>query len=361
MLTSHQSIVTPFPIDIVYTWVNGTDPNWLELFDLYFPEKKSFPTREFQKRFLDIEELRFSLRSIETYAPWCHQIFIVVHDHQRPLWINQNHPKLNFISHSQIFPSNATLPTFNSNAIELMLHNIPGLSEHFLYFNDDFFLHNPTTYKDFFTDDGKPRILVGSTKWKTIDRAFAYFSRKYLTNKNSGSLFHSLVFNTLKQFQSKFGKVFEYSYSHQPIPLTKSLLHNMTRVFFDGVNLTLSHRYRDITDFSMQSLAIQYGCITNAIVPVTNSGNFSYFAMIYSKSQLSLTYDLIMKSKLVCINVDYPPLRNVIMALFYILLPYPSSFEDHTKPPLISKKDLQFWHRTAHLTKEQIELVHRID
>ena len=41
------------------------------------------------------------------------------------------------------------LPTFNSHAIELNLHRIPGLAPAFLYFNDDFFLGQRAFPDDF--------------------------------------------------------------------------------------------------------------------------------------------------------------------------------------------------------------------
>ena len=47
------------------------------------------------------------------------------------------------------------LPTYNSHTIELNLHRIPGLSENFVYFNDDVFLIRPVTPQHFFKN-GKP-------------------------------------------------------------------------------------------------------------------------------------------------------------------------------------------------------------
>lgn len=55
---------------------------------------------------------------------------------------SQNHPKLNLVTHDQIIEPHC-LPTFNSHAIEINIHKIEGLAEHFVYFNDDTFINSP--------------------------------------------------------------------------------------------------------------------------------------------------------------------------------------------------------------------------
>ena len=55
------------------------------------------------------------------------------------------------------------MPNRNSNAIETTLSEIPGLNEHFIYFNDDFFLTQPAKWTDFFTWGGKPYIPTDTT------------------------------------------------------------------------------------------------------------------------------------------------------------------------------------------------------
>ncbi|XP_059093508.1 N-acetylglucosamine-1-phosphotransferase subunits alpha/beta-like [Tigriopus californicus] len=103
-------------------------------------------------RFADFEQLRYSLRSLEKYAPWVRQVFLVTNG-QIPHWIDMDHPKLTVISHEEIFEDTDILPTFSSPAIEAHLHRIPGLSERFLYMNDDVMLGKEVWPEDFVTDD----------------------------------------------------------------------------------------------------------------------------------------------------------------------------------------------------------------
>lgn len=116
-------------------------------------EEESFS----DKRFLDNEELKYSLRSVEMYAPWIHHIFIVT-DRQRPKWLDTDNEKISIVDHSEIMPKEI-IPCFNSAVIERYIGFIPGLSEHFLYANDDVFIGKPVT-KDFFFFREKPLVRL---------------------------------------------------------------------------------------------------------------------------------------------------------------------------------------------------------
>ena len=110
-------------------------------------------------RFRDNDELRYSLRSLEKYAPWIRKIFIVTNG-QVPRWLNLEHPRVEVISHAMLFKNKSHLPTFSSPAIESHLHEIPGLSERFLYFNDDVFFANNVWPDDFETRSGGQKIFL---------------------------------------------------------------------------------------------------------------------------------------------------------------------------------------------------------
>ena len=91
---------------------------------------------------------KYSLRSVEMYAPWIRKIFIVT-DNQVPKWLDTSNPKIRIVDHKEILPE-VSLPCFNSRLIEHFLYKIPGLSEHFLYANDDMFINRPVTPATFF-------------------------------------------------------------------------------------------------------------------------------------------------------------------------------------------------------------------
>lgn len=135
-----------YPIDFVVTWLDSSDPNWQKDYMHY---KQEGPLGDFSdSRFRDWGLFKFWFRSVETYAPWVNKIFLVTNG-KIPDWINENHPKLVLVKHSDYIPEKF-LPTFNSCTIELHLNKIKGLSEHFVYFNDDCFVNSPVSPEYYF-------------------------------------------------------------------------------------------------------------------------------------------------------------------------------------------------------------------
>ncbi|MDA7777986.1 Stealth CR1 domain-containing protein [Flavobacteriaceae bacterium] len=130
-------------IDLVYLWVDGSDPKWLHK-KQQFIEKKINTTGRFQ----DNGELKYSLRSVEKHLPWIRKIFIVT-DEQTPSFLDATHPKIEIVHHAQIMPKDI-LPTFNTSLMEYFIYRIPDLSEHFLYANDDTFVQADLSPSFFF-------------------------------------------------------------------------------------------------------------------------------------------------------------------------------------------------------------------
>ncbi|MDR1026997.1 MAG: Stealth CR1 domain-containing protein [Rickettsiales bacterium] len=147
-------------IDLVYLWVDGADEKWRAKKDAALRRLgRAVPAHSKAGRlFDDGGELKFSLRSVARFAPWINHIYIIT-DGQRPKWLATN-PRVSVIDHKNIIPKEL-LPTFNSNMIEFFIHKIPGLSEHFLYSNDDMFFGRPATPDMFFDDAGRPIVLMG--------------------------------------------------------------------------------------------------------------------------------------------------------------------------------------------------------
>ncbi|KCV68485.1 hypothetical protein H696_04778 [Fonticula alba] len=150
-------------IDVVYTWVNGSDPahrqSLRETRALLLGATEQEEQKEDGNRFTDHEELRFSLRSIERFAPWVRTVRLVTNG-QVPHWLDTTNPRLRVVTHEEIFRSPEHLPTFSSPAIEANLHRIPGLSEHFLYLNDDVHFGDEVFPDDFLTESRGQRVFL---------------------------------------------------------------------------------------------------------------------------------------------------------------------------------------------------------
>jgi hypothetical protein len=148
-------------IDVVYTWVDGSNPKFQADLDKYraLEVNEEDPFISGKRRFRNSDELRYSLRSLESNAPWVNRIFLVTGG-QVPAWLNLKHPRIRLVNHSDIFPDLSHLPTFNSLSIEMHMHRIRGLSNNFLYFNDDMFLGRPIDRSDFLYNDGVQKVRI---------------------------------------------------------------------------------------------------------------------------------------------------------------------------------------------------------
>lgn len=148
-------------IDFVITWVDGSDLAWQAQKRLYEASDAHYVENSLSTEFLsgdmryrNWDLLRYWFRGIAENAPWVRYIHFVTWGHL-PKWLNVNHPKLRIVEHRDFIPP-VYLPTFNSHAIEFNMHRIPGLSEQFVYFNDDTFLLRRLNENDVF-ENGVPK------------------------------------------------------------------------------------------------------------------------------------------------------------------------------------------------------------
>ncbi|XP_058481469.1 N-acetylglucosamine-1-phosphotransferase subunits alpha/beta [Solea solea] len=110
-------------------------------------------------RFEDNEELRYSMRSVEKHAPWVRHIFIITNG-QIPSWLNLDNPRITVVSHQDIFLNHSHLPTFSSPAIETHIHRIPGLSQKFIYLNDDVMFGKDVWPDDFYSHSKGQKVYL---------------------------------------------------------------------------------------------------------------------------------------------------------------------------------------------------------
>ena len=172
-------------VDIVYTWVDGNDLAWQESHAAFTGIKPVGADVDCKGRYADNDELKFSLRSVEKYAPWIRRVFIIT-DSQVPSWLDTTNPRVRIVDHKEILPPEA-IPCFNAQVIEHYLHNIPGLAEHFIYSNDDMFFNREVRPETFYNSDGLPyvRLLRSPLRSLTIwlkDKLL----KKPLSHYNSG-------------------------------------------------------------------------------------------------------------------------------------------------------------------------------
>ncbi len=224
-------------IDLVYLWVDGSEPNWLKKKNSFLDDnvKKSTVAGRYQNN----NELKYSLRSVSENLPWLRKIFIVT-DNQVPEWLNTNNSKITIVDHSDIMPKEV-LPTFNVGVMEYFIHKIPDLSEHFIYANDDCFV-NANLSPDFFFKDGLPICrLISSRKFITKLRI------KKLLNRYIGT-YHLGILNALNLIKEKYGVYYKLRPHHNIDVYLKSDYEKAAKMFSKQIKGTLLNRFRKNND-----------------------------------------------------------------------------------------------------------------
>ena len=145
------------PIDFVVTWLDSSDPEWQKSLNIYSPDSKGHKE---EARFRSTDFFVYWFRAVEKYASWVHKVYLVTNG-KFPNWINKDCSKLELVKHADFIPKEY-LPTFNCRTIELHLHKIKGLSEHFVYFNDDMLLNAPVK-PDYYFRNGLPCDINNET------------------------------------------------------------------------------------------------------------------------------------------------------------------------------------------------------
>lgn len=228
-------------IDLVYLWVNGSDPVWAEKRDKYIGKPVSGSGTNCAGRYADNDELMYSLRSVARYAPWIHRIFIVT-DHQVPRWLDTGNPKIRIVDHTEIMPAEC-LPCFNSCVIEHHLWNIPGLSEHFLYANDDMFLNRPVQPETFFAKDGLPIVRFN---WRPFRKLTLMLELKVLKKKRSN--YREVIHRTAMLVKSRYGTYYGSKTHHNIDSYLKSDYRHTRETFREAIDTTITNRVRSQND-----------------------------------------------------------------------------------------------------------------
>lgn len=248
-------------IDFVITWVDGNDPKWLA-------EKRRYEGKEemgggdanAECRYrADDDLLKYWFRSVEKYAPWVNKIYFVTCG-QKPEWLAESHARIVLVNHTDYIPEKY-LPTFNANTIEINVHRIEGLSEHFVFFNDDTYLLQPVG-KEFFFRNGNPVIATDLRYTPTV--TYSNWSRfvfnDYCLVKNSFDTRRSIWENRNKWFSvSKLGlkrvrqnflcylankTIPVGTYGHVAFPYLKSTVEEVWTRWPDVMETTSMHKFR---------------------------------------------------------------------------------------------------------------------
>ena len=327
-------------IDFVVLWVDGSDEEWLKEKQKYDPS--IVDASSCASRYRDWDNLQYWFRGVEKFAPWVNNIYFVTWGHT-PSWLNLNHVKLRIVKHTDFIPSEY-LPTYNSNAIELNLHRIPELSEHFVLFNDDMFLIDDVKEENFFVDD-KPcdefvmnaivphptMPIIGHTSVNNVGVINKYFNKRLAVRKMYRKIYNfkygkGLIRNLLLSSWADYTGFFN---THIPLAHLKSTFDLLWEKEGDLLHNTCLNRFRKYTDLSHWLMRYWNLCSGN-FVP-RKSGFGKLFTAGDDNSQI-IDYIKKQKGKTICINdpsveFDFYKAAAEVKQAFESILPNKSSYE----------------------------------
>ena len=328
-------------IDFVVTYLDSTDKKWQEERAKYSGEK--LDSRNSEARYRNMDNFQHWFRSVERYAPWVHKIHIVTWGHV-PEWLDTTNPKINIVKHDEYIPEKY-LPTFNSNVLDLNLDRIEGLSEKFVYFNDDMFVTNYVKPAEFFKN-GIPRDVfalnciyfgkksAGFFNGNDVELINIHFDKKECMRKNFCKWFSpvngwkSIVRTTALAFIWKWFPGFYYN--HLPSNFLKSTFEEVWGLEEETLRATCMDKFRTKSNCNQWLMKFWQLASGNFIPRSMKIGKCFHIKDRTFPSALEAIRTG--KYKLICLNdtiytSDFEKQKAQAIEAFEQLLPEKSSFE----------------------------------
>lgn len=329
-------------IDFVLIWVDDKDPKWIAKKNKYKSTNdiQINVQSDSEVRYRDWDNLKYWFRAVEKYAPWVRKVHFVTCG-QKPTWLNENNPKLRLVNHSD-YIDEKYLPTFSSHVIELNLHKIPGLSERFVYFNEDTFINNYVSEDDFFKGNlprdsailntvkmdrrGITHIIVNNlcviSEHFIFKKQFRENWRKWISIKYGKEIFRTLCLLPWNRYSGFYELHIPYSYS-------KKTFCDVWNCESEYLSQVCEHKFRD--DKDVNQWLMRYWQIASGYFE-PRSPNFGKMYDV-GENMGSIINDINKGiHKTICINdseqlKDFEGAKRKILKAFENKLPDKSSFE----------------------------------
>lgn len=327
-------------IDFVIIWVDGNDLEWRKEKNKYAGVPDDAVNGDIRYRDWDI--LKYWFRSVEKFAPWVNNVYFVTCGHY-PKWLNLECSKLKFVKHSEYIPEEF-LPTFSSHTIELNLHRIKGLSEKFVYFNDDMFLINNVEKEDFFINDLPKRNVVETvTNGENFVMPYVNMTNIMIANNNFDK--RNVIKHTWKKyFNYRFGFLnnlrklclmpfacfSSFIDPHLPSPMLKSTFEEVWEKEETFLKKVSNDKFRQPVAVSQSIFKIWDICKGNYFP--CNFKDCKYVGVTSQNYKDVAEAIRTQKYKQMCVNdidskADFEKIKKEINDAFESILPEKSSFE----------------------------------
>ena len=329
-------------IDFVITWVDMNDPAWQAEFFRYSGDNGGTGNGGAEYRFRDYGLLKYWFRGVERFAPWVRKIHFITSG-QIPEWLYAENPRIHLVSHEDYIPAQF-LPTFNSAVIERYLHRIPGLADHFVYFNDDFYLIDSIGPDRFFRN-GLPRDIAvfqynpSWSQWYRRIRNNIEIINRHFDKREVMARFHDKWFDRSYGMRVLWNRILRpcdkfitLCIPHNAQPYLKSTFEEVWAAAGKELTETSANRFRAQTDYTHELFRTWQICKGDFEPYNTYRDTKMFPLMVCPKRAVRAIYE--QSCKLICLN-DNAYIRNYgsvmenLQAAFGHILPEKSSFEIH--------------------------------
>lgn len=313
------------PIDIVVTYLDDSDPTWIEEFKKYKQEEigkgiiEATNAQAFgDERIRNWDNMKYWFRGIETNCPWVNKIFFICQKpSQIPKWLDTSNPKLRIIHHEDYIPKEL-LPTFNTMTIQTFIPLIEDLSENYIYFDDDIFCLNPVPEDMFYTEDDKPR-----------HKNTPFWGGQSLYSTHMGAWGKNL--DNTYNMEIKYGdnKNYKYAPYHLPGSHKKSISKKiLTDNWNEIVNTLKTSKFRHET--YVCPIELYTNCLKR--LNLCYIDNNMYNSCKYVTLDEGLNFNLFRNFKIICFNDtettrNFPKIKQELLKFLNDKLPNKSSFE----------------------------------
>jgi hypothetical protein len=323
-------------IDFIILWVDNNDPTWLKDFKYHSLKEKGIKS---DVRYRSWDNLQYWFRGVEKFTPWVNNIFFITSGHL-PSWLDTRVSNLKIIKHSDFIPIDL-LPTFSSSVIEMFVHKIENLSEHFVMFNDDFFIINHLNQERFFKnklpcDISAFNVYHGFGLSTNIIACLELLNKNFDQRKSLRKLFfkwfsfqnNKLLFRTvLLSFWPYFVGFYDH---HLPQPFLKSIYKEVWTKEGNLIYESLNYKFRQRTNIT--NYLIRYWQLASGNYYCKNVLKDSIYIGLNNEN-LSNAIDII-KNQSKCIivlndteNTDFERSKKPINEAFHEILPFKSKYE----------------------------------
>jgi hypothetical protein len=163
--------------------------------------------------------------------------------------------RVKIVDHTEIFRGHlSVLPVFNIRSLTTALWRIKGLSDRFIFFNDDFFLLRPVQESDFFRD-GKMVVRGRSAQFKHLSPWGRFLSelRALLANRKSGRASHLLGQEMAAKLAGMNKRYLRLD--HNPHPCLKHAIADFYSAHPKLFEENIGYRFRSEKQFVGEALA----------------------------------------------------------------------------------------------------------